>query len=143
VARGWCFATARIRQGENPDAFLTREGLVPPLVLAFPTTVPVYPLALTGTGGGETEVVLWVVAPHRVEADGRLTTRFAGRYPEGVRSEWLRPFREHPEPLGDPRWEQPWLTKLRDRLRPEQMRTDLVLRYANADEPMRERIWRW
>jgi hypothetical protein len=142
VARGWCFVTAKIRPGETAGELLTPEGIVPPLVLAFPTAAPVYPLALTGTGGGETEVVLWAVAPHRVESDGRLTTRYAGRTKESRGDNPWTPSGA-PEFLRDPCRSQPWLTKLKDRLRPEQMRTDLVLRYADADEPMCERIFRW
>jgi hypothetical protein len=142
VAKGWCFATAKLRKEEAGKAKLDPEGLAAPLVLAFPAKAPVYPLALTATAGGDTEIVLWIVAPHRVDG-GPLPARFAAPAHPLKWGDFLEYDEETPALLREPCWRQPWLTKLKGRLTPEQMGEDLGRPYAPADEEMRETVVVW
>ena len=66
IAKRWCFVVARINAAEPAKGeFHSAEGLVNPLVFLFESKETVYPLALTGTAGKETEVLLYVFAEHK------------------------------------------------------------------------------
>lgn len=137
VGRGWCFATARIRKGVE---LYEGEGLVLPLVLAFSSPEPVYPLALTGTIGAPTEVRLYAISPDsRFEGDERFEVRFAGP----VKFNWLNNCRDNVEPadffegleVKDPGF----MTYLKAVLEPDAMKEDLVLKRTGS----RETYQRW
>ncbi len=143
IKRGWCFVTARIdlKKGRE-EGFSSSEGLVNPLVMLFESKELVYPLALTGTIGSETVVLLYVFDSHKVtDGSGRFTLRYAG--PDEIRH-----FESHltfePENFRE-NWSftQSYLTKLKATLTPEQMKEDLILQHAPDDTPYRERIYRW
>ncbi len=78
IDRGWKFVAARV----TPEAtagkkeLTSYDGLLPPLALLFNAPEPVYPWALTATAGHPVELVLYVVAPSRVECSP-LGTEFA------------------------------------------------------------------
>ncbi len=143
--RGFCFVTARVRPAarEEAEERIREEGLAPALVLAFDTPQAFYPLALTAAGGGETEVVLWVVAPHRMDPRSRLRTLFAGEREGESWGAFMAGSKRVPEVLRQERWPQHWLTKLKGRLTAEEMREDLILQPAETDEPRRETVFRW
>ena len=142
IKRGWCFVTTRVDlEKAKKEGFISEEGLVNPLVMLFESDKPVYPLALTGTIGSEVEILLYVFDSHKVEDESkRFTTRFAGErdlvfyadridfQPEEFKEKW--DFR------------QSYLTKLKAKLKPEQMKEDLVLDKAPDDKPYREHVYR-
>jgi hypothetical protein len=149
IKRGWCFVTARINPGKaEKERVSDWEGLVSPLAMLFEAKDVVYPLVLTGTGGKETEMLLYVFAPHKVvDPSGRFALRFAG---EGssvlsvLASEFDPPlfkgkydyaffFRPDPD----------YMVKLKARLTPEAMKEDLILRLAPDDDSYRERVIVW
>jgi hypothetical protein len=148
LSKGWCFVVAVINLGAEVD---TREvvsgGLAAPLIMRFPCANPVYPLALTGTGGFETDILVYLASTSKMTCDDRLTLRFAGEM-WGETLVDLAVFAE-PEGFFDledidfPYLDFPYLCKFRDTLTPEQMREDLVFTKATDDAPYREHIWRW
>lgn len=115
ILRGWVFVTAKLDQGAKG----ARGRMVPPLLLQFASRDVTYPLALTGTGGHVTEVLLYVFALTRMDAGDRLPLHFSGKW-EG-----------DPPLSGSLKWTAPvYVTKFRGQLAPDQMRSDLVLKPA-------------
>ena len=114
IARKWVFVTAKLDAG----ATRAQGKMVPPLFLSFKSKEAVYPLALTGTGGRPTEVLLYVFAGNRMDDGGRLPLQFAGKTLKGFSGEFM--------------------TKFRGRLDPDQMRTDLILKPAASNASYRK-----
>ena len=143
LSKGWCFVVAVINPGAEVD---TREvvsgGLAAPLIMRFPCANPVYPLALTGTGGFETDILVYLASTSKMTCDDRLTLRFAGEM-WGETLVDLAVFAE-PEGFFDlDAMDFPYLCKFRDTLTPEEMREDIVFTKAADNAPYREHIWRW
>lgn len=139
IARNWCFVVARINPhaSQKPEE-IAYEGLAAPLVLQFASDSPVYPMALTGTGKHDTEVLLYVASDHKLICDNRLTLRSAGLRETSP----LDSLRNIDSVVIDPDHYR-YLCKFRDRLTPAQMAEDIVFRPAPDDEPYRERVVRW
>ncbi len=76
VAKEWCFLAAKV----TPNA----KGPVAhhPLKIAFPTSVAIYPLRLTGSDGDPIQLDLFVIAKRQATAAG-MQTWFCDRYPRG------------------------------------------------------------
>ena len=143
IEQGWCFVTARINlEKAKQGKFRDRKGLVNPLVMLFETEKPVYPLSLTGTIGNKTMVLLYMFGAHKVHDNSK---RFAVRFADKRRIEPISHLLSfQPEDFGK-KWDfrQGYLTKLKARLTPEQMREDLLLEKAPDDEPYREHVYSW
>ena len=78
IDRGWSFVAVRVSNDSTEGELGTLDGLLPPLVLLFESTEPVYPYALTATASHPVEVVLYVAAKQRVQCSA-LETEFSGR----------------------------------------------------------------
>lgn len=122
IRRGWMFATAKLDSGAKG----AQARMVPPLLLQFASREATYPLALTGTGGHATEVLLYVFAHARMDAGGRLPLHYSDQW-EGT------------PPLGGSlKWTAPiYLTKFRGQIAPDQMRLDLELKPAPSNASYR------
>jgi hypothetical protein len=70
---GWYFVAARVL----PEEAESLDGDVHPLWLSFDAQEPVYPMRLTTLVGGTIDVLLYVLADHRMALDG-FETEFAG-----------------------------------------------------------------
>jgi hypothetical protein len=144
ISRGWCFVVARIDpSAEHEEYELVSEGLAAPLILRFPHDTPVYPLALTSTGGHDTEILIYLAAETKMVCDERLTLRFAGNI---YTPSFLSYLIDDVEPTGFFTAEQlsyPYLCKFRNTLTAEQMKEDIAFTPASDDTPYRERIVRW
>jgi hypothetical protein len=70
---GWYFVAARVL----PEEAESLDGDVHPLWLSFSAQEPVYPMRLTALVGGKIDVLLYVLADHRMALDG-FETEFAG-----------------------------------------------------------------
>jgi hypothetical protein len=143
IAKGWCFVTVRVNSEKENEEWSGRwSELVNPLVMYFDSEEIVYPLALTATIGEETEILLYIAAAHKVK-DGteRFEVRFAAEREIGnlLREAEFDPL-QFSERLD---FEPAYLTKLKAKLKPEQMRDDLVLDRAPDDEPYRDHVYRW
>jgi hypothetical protein len=134
IKRGWVFVVAKVKPNEKAKGLVAYEGLPDPLILRFESKIPVYPLALTGTAGTPTEVLLYVLGKRKMSCGSALELKFAG------------PIDEVPQGLSYKPWESAltYLCKFKGTLTPAQMRKDLELEPAADDAPYRERrvIWR-
>lgn len=79
IDRGWCFTTATVDASvaaDDPGA--VSGNLLAPLILDFPIDTPVYPTALTATGGHDTEILIYMATriPRKTTSD--LELRFLG-----------------------------------------------------------------
>ena len=147
IKRGWRFIVAKVKPGEEKNALDTHEGLADPLVLRFATKVPVYPLALTGTTGASTEVLLYVLARTKMQCSKNLELRYAHTLPfhselsNRAMIKTLKLNLRHDVLNNDVLTLH--LCKFKGTLTPAQMASDLELAPAADNEPYRERIVRW
>ncbi|MBN8456788.1 MAG: DUF2330 domain-containing protein [Verrucomicrobia bacterium] len=151
--KGWVFTVAKIRpsaEPASPSPF--SEGLADPLILGFPTTSPIYPLALTATGGHDTEVLIYLASDVPRIGDDRLPLRYSGPENQDVSHElrslmhrailakegdfWLKNVLSGK--FGFAR-----LAKFKGTLTPEQMRKDLEFLPDPNQTDYREHIYRW
>jgi Uncharacterized protein conserved in bacteria (DUF2330) len=144
ISKGWCFVVAIINHsaGEK-ERRIVSEGLAAPLILRFPHTNPTYPVALTGTGGFKTEIVIYLASSTKMTANDRLTLRFAGEMRKWLSRELLSAD-INPAGFFDPKkMSFPYLCKFKDRLTPDRMREDIIFSEAEDDKPYREHIVNW
>ena len=142
INRKWCFVTARVNAKEKEESLVEHEGLVMPLVMLFKAKQPVYPLALTGTAGKDTMILLYLLAAHKlIDPEKRFELKYAG-YPSS--SEFLEfDYLEfNPKEFKDKwKFDQKYLTKLKATLTPRDMKSDLILNRAPDDDEYREYIY--
>jgi len=136
IKRDWCFLTAKVAIEESvSDPLIDEEKMVRALVMRFNSNIAVYPLALTGTIGTDTEITLYVFDFHKIkDSSNRLRISYAGR-------ENLSFFLNHISFGKNAReWKinQDYLTKLEGQLSAEEMSEDLYLINAYDDEKYRE-----
>jgi hypothetical protein len=143
VSKGWCFVVAIINPSAGDDERrIVSEGLAAPLILRFPCANPIYPLALTGTGGFETEVLIYLASSTKMTCKERLTLRFAGEMYEPIFNILLGDI--DPDGFFDSETiNYPFLCKFKDRLTPDQMSQDIVFSEAGDDKRYREHIIKW
>ena len=139
LAAGWSFAVARVRPnirvvGEERIV----EGLVAPLILRFATEQPVYPMALTGTVGRETEVLLYIFGEHKTAGDGRLEMQAALESGSNNIAQYLET--DPQEFFGEVEKSLGYITKFKGKLTPEQMRQDLMFSVASDDKAFRKHV---
>jgi hypothetical protein len=146
IAKGWCFVVAIINPTRDQKQYeIASEGLAAPLILRFPHAKPVYPLALTGTGDFETEILIYLASDTKMSCDDRLTLRFAG----GLHPYDLSPLSREIEPEGfldlkdDDDAEYLYLCKFKDRLTPAEMSTDIIFTPAKDNAEYQEHIVKW
>lgn len=134
VAEGWTFVATRVVPGEA--ALLA--GDVQPLWLSFDAQRPVYPMRLTALVDSAMDVLIYVLADHRMELEGpEFSTEFAGPLTlapvasEGEELANLMAGRSH------------YVTKLRSKYFAAWETTgDLYFRPASSDEPYRQVIYK-
>jgi hypothetical protein len=143
IGRGWCFVVAKLApNAEQYDTALGVEGLTAPLIMRFASDNPVYPVALTATGGHTTDMLIYVAADTLVACDDRLPLQYAGQFSESM----LEPFSEDTEPpdFFDPtELAYPRLTKFRGTMTPQQMATDITFQTTKNPSTYRETVYRW
>lgn len=145
IERGWCFVVAKV----NPQAMQASEvraydGLIPPLAIRFETSSPVYPLALTATGGHDTEVLIYVLSDTKMLCEERMPLRYAGDVDlSGGFKERLSYDLDPEDFFENEQFNHSYLTKYRGLLTPEQMKEDLVFTPTEDRIPFRERKIVW
>lgn len=146
IERGWDFVVARISEdvSESDDSQIVSEGLAAPLILRFENPQPVYPMALTGTGGFDTEVLLYLYAKSKwiVEND-RMTLRYSGKMEGAVGGEFFFIECDPEDFFDDEDFDFNYLCKFKDLLTPEQMKTDVFFTPAQDNDFYREELIQW
>lgn len=140
ISKEWCFVVAAIHPAKDRRGdTIASEGLVAPLILRFPSAQPVYPLALTGTGGFETEILIYLASQMKMSCDDQLTLRFAEPHPLRY-----RPLNTEPKEFLDLTGESfTYLCKFKGRLTSAEMKRDIVFSPATDNAPYREHIKEW
>jgi hypothetical protein len=136
VRKGWCFVTAKVdKEVISRSKGAVSEGLAAPLILRFDSNEAIYPMALTGTTGFDTEVLLYVLSDYKVECGERLKLAFF--------DETSNPFGDKysPEFFRDAKTRSWQMCKFKGTLKPEKMKEDIVFKQAKDDEPYREIRW--
>ena len=146
IRRSWCFVVARVKPSSQSsrssyDWYYDRGMLIDPLILRFPSPSAVYPLALTGTIGKETEILIYLVSDRKMQCGNRLKTLFAGNKSMPEWEVW-------PKLVGDIKlltWDQNlnYLCKFKGTLTSEQMRQDLEFATAPDNKDYREFRIEW
>ena len=145
--KGWGFTVAKIRPSVGrPTPTPSSEGLADPLILRFPSANPIYPLALTATGGHDTEVLIYLASDIPRTCDRRLPVRYAGKGPRpfdlcDLMTDQDEAFWSKDELSG--KYPFTRLAKFKGTLTPEQMRKDLEFLPDPNQTDYREHIYRW
>ncbi len=143
VSRGWCFVAAKVNPSRaEHEGEIVAEGLVAPLIMRFPTKKAVYPLALTGTAGQKTEVLLYVLTRKKTKADKRFELEYVGKSGRTL-EEWVLEYVEPEGFFSNEELNLRYLCKYRGKLNASEMKEDLKIGFAGDDEPYRKHIVRW
>jgi hypothetical protein len=122
IDEGWKFVAIKLAPNQPASGALT------PLRMAFDAREIVYPMRLGALAEQPLDVLLYVIADHRVDITG-LTTQYAG------------PVAKLDQPPGrfGPIFRAPFLTKLRNfTIAPESLSSDFVARPAASDASFRQ-----
>jgi hypothetical protein len=136
VSEGWYFMATRVRPGESASLDVD----VQPLWLSFPTDRPVYPMRLTSLVTTPIDVLIYVLADHRMEvtdpASG-LNVDFAGQLS-------LQPEPAETGGLGELLTSRPYyVTKFRNwYYSAVNTKSDLYFQQAPDDTPYRRTVYR-
>lgn len=143
LSQGWCFVVAIINPSEDESTrSIVSEGLAAPLILRFPHPTPIYPVALTGTGGFETEILIYLAAPNKMTAHDRLTLRSAGAMSDRIPM-LLSEYTDPEGFFGLNTSNFSYLSKFGGRLSPQEMSEDITFSPASDNDPYREHIIMW
>lgn len=131
IRRGWVFTAMRINTGyQDKVSQRLHKGILQSLKFKFQTTEPVYPLKVSSLNNGKTDILLYIIAAHRVD-EPLMTTECSLDY---YTSHAL--FGIEDALLYSPRWPSARLTKLTAELTSKQMTHDLVLKPAGTNSIM-------
>lgn len=137
--------------------------------MRFSTDKAVYPLALTATGGHNTEVLIYLASNYKMSCDGRMTLRYANAQPfrsliqrgptlakfsqqnleitpDGFYGKMELEFLSSTEPKNfftAEDFDYQYLCRFKDRLTSAQMKDDLYFVPDSNNEPDQETIWEW
>jgi len=129
VRRGWVFTAMRINTGyQDRVALRLREGVLQSLKFKFRTSEPIYPLKVSSLNKGKTDILLYVIAAHRVD-EPLMTTECSLDYNRSHAWFGIEDALQY-----DPKRLSARLTKLTAQLAPEQMTHDLVLKSTSTDD---------
>lgn len=144
ISRGWCFVAARIDPpADARPGDIASEGLAAPLILQFPHEVPVYPLQLTGSGGFDTEVLIYLLSDRKWTAPERMTLRYYDVHPDARLVGTLEFLSAPPQILNLDADKLCHRHKFKDLLTPARMSSDLLFAPAPDGEPYREHRYEW
>ena len=150
IAKGWCFVTATInaKAEDKEEHEIVSEGLAAPLILRFESEKAIYPMALTGTGGFDTEVLIYLATDSKMTCGEQMTLRYALQNSTSwiFRSHFEKENSSSLEPIDfftQKDFDTTYLCKFKDILTPAQMKEDIVFTPAPDNEPYREHIVQW
>jgi hypothetical protein len=147
IDRKWCFVTAAVDASIAPNnSTAVSNQLLAPLILHFPTTTPVYPTALTATGGHPTEILIYLASREPMKTTSDLKLKFSGGAGRNFMPLLSFDLEGNPEVLD---WfnlifqGQIHLSKFKATLMPEQMARDIEFLPDPEAKPSRELVFKW
>lgn len=139
VNRNWCFVVAKVQpESGTEERKIVSGNMVDPLILRFKTDRPIYPLALTSTIGAETEVLLYTLSEKKLTCGERLTLRCATKTTQWKFSDLVGGAETQAATLFANVPELATLCKFKKRLKPQEMKEDIVFDFAPDNELYRE-----
>jgi hypothetical protein len=139
VNRNWCFVAARVEPEPGTEEHKIVTGkMVAPLILRFKTDQAIYPLVLTSTIGAETEVLLYTLSERKLTCGERLPLRCATKTMQWKFSELVGREETEAASLFSNVPDPAVLCKFKKRLKPEEMKEDIVFDFASDNESYRE-----
>lgn len=139
VSRNWCFIVAKVDPEPGTEERKIVAGkMVAPLILRFETDRAIYPLALTSTVGTQTEVLLYTLCERKLTCGERLTLRHATKTNQWKFSDLVGGAETQAAALFADVLKSAILCKFKKRLKPEEMKEDIVFEFAPDDSPYRE-----
>jgi hypothetical protein len=123
IEEQWKFVAVKLAPGQEAN------GILKPLQLAFDSDQIVYPMRLDALADHPIDMLIYVLADHRVEIAG-METQYAGPVAQ----------LDEPPPAGlAPVFRAPYLTKMRNfNLAPASLTSDFVALQAPDDQPFRQ-----
>ncbi len=168
ISDDWCFATVTVKPEEEWASTGVKEGLFAPIVFRFPTEKPVYPLALTGTAGHPTTVLLYLISNQFYSSNDRIKIRHASKESTEATTSLLRETdyfqitRDEESTKADSKpktnvvnvrradpifrreiSELTHLMKFKSELSADEMSTDLIFEPTPKQKTFTETLWRW
>ena len=137
IQKGWCFVVAKSKLNSEDHTHVS-EGLFAPLILRFPSPMPIYPLAVTATGGHNTEVLIYFASDQKYHCNDRLKLKGKKESSRGSDDDkfWSDTgrlintiFAENTDPIDFFFYrdiDYAYLSRFKGELTPEQMKEDLV-----------------
>ena len=139
IDRGWCFVASKIDPITDPkDHSKVSNHLLAPLVLRFPTPHPVYPTALTATGGHNTEILIYLASGSPFGTTSPIELRYHKNEADDL-SYYTGTF-ESPERF---LFQFKYLSKYKGTLTPAQMEKDIEFLPGPEIPDYRERAYAW
>jgi len=139
VNRQWCFVVAKVQpEPGTQERQIVAGKMVAPLILRFKTDKAVSPLALTSTIGAETEVLLYTLSEKKLTCGERLTLRRATKIGQWNFSDLVGKAGTEAAALFADVPKSATLCKFKKRLKPEEMKEDIVFDLAPDNESYRE-----
>lgn len=141
IDRKWCFVASKVTTATD----LTKkesvsEGLLAPLLLRFSTPYPVYPTALTATGGHSTEILIYLASKEPFQTTSALECRFHGE----ISDSWtIQRFLADEKSFNNLPTNTNHLSKFKASLTPAQMAKDIEFLPDPGAPPYREHAYRW
>jgi len=139
VNRNWCFVVAKVApEPGTQERKIVAGKMVAPLILRFKTDRAIYPLALTSTIGAETEVLLYTLSESKLTCGERLALRHATKIKQWDFSDLVRDDQTQAASLFTDVPKSATLCKFKKRLRPDEMKEDIVFEFAPDNSPYQE-----
>ena len=139
VNRNWCFVVAKVEPDPGTeDRKIVSGKMVAPLILRFQTDRAIYPLALTSTIGAETEVLLYTLSERKLACGERLTLRRATKTNQWKFSDLVGDEETQAAALFADVPKSPTLCKFKKRLKPQEMKEDIVFEFAPDNSSYQE-----
>lgn len=141
IDRKWCFLASKVTTAADlTSKESVSEGLLSPLVLRFPTPNPIYPTALTATGGHSTEILIYLLSKEPFKTSSDLECRSRTQVDGSWDIQDFFVINKSPENLPK---NTNHLGKFKATLTPAQMAKDIEFLPDPGAQPYREHIYRW
>ena len=146
IKKKWSFVAVNLStefEEKQDNKETLSEGLATPLILKFESDHPFYPLALSGTGDYDAELMLYLVSDSKWDTKDNLTLRFADFYIKSMSEYELMSQSNSSGIFKDFYINQEYVCRFYDLLTPEEMNKDLIFEKQSNNASYQEEIIHW